>query len=306
MRPIPIFFALPLLLTPLVTADPISPDPLEHAERIVFLGDSITNDGRYIVYLEAALRKEHPNAEFINLGLPSEGVTGLSEPAHPFPRPNVHERLGRALDKANPDVVFACYGMNDGIYHPFDPRRFQQFKDGINKLISAVQAHGATLILLSPPPFDPLPMKKKNRLQPAGAEEFAWNRIYEHYDQEVIAPYAKWIVAQQDRVDLVIDLHGPVSQELDRIRQTDPEFVLSNDGVHIDANGHRLLAEAIHKALYAKPLPTLPAGKVDRIAQQQAILHPAWLSHVGHQRPGVKKGLPLEEARTKAASLSKQ
>ena len=82
------------LLTPIAAAAPPS-DPLENAERIVFLGDSITNDGHYINLLEAALRKSHPNAEFINLGLPSEGCPGLSEPAHPFPRPDVHERLLR-------------------------------------------------------------------------------------------------------------------------------------------------------------------------------------------------------------------
>ena len=88
------------------------------AKRILFLGDSITNSGQYVGYIETQLRLQglNPMPEFINLGLPSETCSGLSEPDHPFPRPDVHERLDRALAKIKPDVVFACYGMNDGIY----------------------------------------------------------------------------------------------------------------------------------------------------------------------------------------------
>ena len=69
------------------------------SKRVVFLGDSITHAGGFIVYLEAELiaRGLEPRPEMINLGLPSETCSGLSEPIHPFPRPNVHERLDRAL-----------------------------------------------------------------------------------------------------------------------------------------------------------------------------------------------------------------
>ena len=46
----------------------------------------------------------------------------LSEPGHAggaFPRPELYERLERVLERAKPDLIVACYGMNDGIYHPF-------------------------------------------------------------------------------------------------------------------------------------------------------------------------------------------
>ncbi len=91
---------------------------LRDGQRIVFLGDSITNAGGYVQYVEAYLLARFPDQKFelINLGLPSETVTGLSEPEHPFPRPDAHERLERALLKTKPDVVVICYGMNDGIY----------------------------------------------------------------------------------------------------------------------------------------------------------------------------------------------
>ncbi|NNC88573.1 MAG: SGNH/GDSL hydrolase family protein [Akkermansiaceae bacterium] len=278
-------------------------DPLTGARRIVFLGDSITHGGHYIVLLEAALRGTHPQASFINLGLPSEGVTGLSEPAHPFPRPNVHERLARVLARAKPDVVFACYGMNDGIYHPFSQERFDQYKDGIDALIEAVRESGAKLILLTPPPFDPHPMKAGGKLRPAGAPEYSWKEIYEHYDRDVIAPYAKWLLAQGERVTAVIDLHGPITAHVNERRRSDPEFVLSGDGVHLDPAGHRLMADAIHRAIYDRPLPAIPPAELEVRSRQHALMHAAWLTHTGHQRPGMKAGLPLEEARAKAARL---
>jgi lysophospholipase L1-like esterase len=278
-------------------------DLLKDKKRILFLGDSITHGGFYIVRLEAALRATHPDAEFINLGLPSEGCTGLSEPKHPFPRPSVHERLDRALERIKPDLVFACYGMNDGIYYPFSNERFGKYMEGINALIAKVAKSGADLILLTPPPFDPLPLKAKGKLLPAEAPEFSWMEIYEHYDRDVIAPYGKWILAQHDRVAAVIDLHAPVAAHVEEQRKTNPDFVLSGDGVHLDTAGHLLLAEAIHQALYHEPLPEVPAAAIDLVGKQQTIMQPAWLSHVGHQRPGVAAGLPLEEARKQADAL---
>ncbi len=101
-----------------------STNAVPDAKRIVFLGDSITYSGHYIDYVEAVLLSQFPKSEFelINIGLPSETVCGLSEPGHAggkFPRPNLHERLDRVLMKLKPDLIMACYGMNDGIYYPF-------------------------------------------------------------------------------------------------------------------------------------------------------------------------------------------
>ena len=75
---------------------------LPGVHRIVILGDSITYSGQYIDYLEAYAVTRFPERtiEFINLGLPSETVSGLSEPGHAggaFPRPDLHERLARVL-----------------------------------------------------------------------------------------------------------------------------------------------------------------------------------------------------------------
>ncbi len=109
------------------------------AKRIVFLGDSITNAGHYIVDLESRLlemRSWKPGQLLINLGLSSETCCGLSEPAHPFPRPSVQTRIDDVLEKTGPDVVVVCYGVNDGIYHPYSKERFATFQAGLGQVVA--------------------------------------------------------------------------------------------------------------------------------------------------------------------------
>lgn len=277
------------------------------ARRILFLGDSITHAGGYINLVETQFRLQgiSPLPEFINLGLSSETCSGLSEPDHPFPRPDVHERLDRAVAAAKADVVVACYGMNDGIYHPFSEQRFAAYKDGIRRLIKKVHASGAKLVLMTPPPFDAVPLKGQGKLVPAGQEKYAYFAVYENYDN-VIKTYADWILQQQNEVDMVIDLHQPIADFLTEKRQVQPSFTAAPDGVHPNEAGHRILAEVILKAWGLKfskePSPELMAV----MNQRGGILHDAWLSHVGHKRPGVRDGLPLPEAQQKAAALAEQ
>lgn len=169
------------------------------AKRILFLGDSITHSGGYVAWIETQLRLQDvkPLPEIVNIGLSSETCSGLSEPDHPFPRPDIHERLDRALSKAKPDVVVACYGMNDGIYYPFGEERFRAYQNGVNRLIKKVHAAGAKLVLLTPPPFDPVPLREKGKLKPAGEKKYAYFAMYENYD-DVLSRYGKWVMQQKD------------------------------------------------------------------------------------------------------------
>ena len=42
------------------------------------------------------------------------------------------------------------------------------------------------------------------------------------------------------------------------------------------------------------------------VRQRQEILRDAWLTATGHKRPGINKGLPLAEARRRAATMEKE
>ena len=128
-------------------------------KRVVFLGDSITQAGGYVAFTTFYLEKLYPRKDFdvFSLGLASETVSGLSEEGHAggkFPRPCLFERLGRLLEKVKPDVVFACYGMNDGIYQSLAEERFAKFRDGMTRLHDAVIKSGARIVHITPPVFD--------------------------------------------------------------------------------------------------------------------------------------------------------
>ncbi len=228
-------------------------EALVNCQRAVFLGDSITYSGEYIAYLEAFLRARFPDRrfEFLDLGLPSETVSGLSEPGHAggqFPRPDLGERLERVLARLEPDLVAACYGMNCGIYHPFSDERFQKFQEGLRGLRRAASARGAKVIHLTPPVFDPLPLQGKTL--PAGRDGYP--QPFEGYDQ-VLDRYSRWLLARRREGWTAIDLHGSMAAHLAARRRTEPEFRLAGDGVHAGATGHFLMALQIIQALGLEP-----------------------------------------------------
>lgn len=278
---------------------------LLQAKRVLFLGDSITFAGDYIAILEKELLLQHGKAipELINLGLPSETCTGLSEPEHPFPRPNVHERAERALSALQPDVVFICYGMNDGIYFPFAEERFAQYQQGIRDLLAKVRQAKARVVLMTPPPFDPLPLREKGTLLPPGAEKYSYSKIYENYDAEVLQRYAEWIMTLENEVDLLIDLHTPTNAYVAGKRLENPTFSMSPDGVHVNSEGHEVLASVILDRLGIAASELKDAALWQATRQRQTLLRDAWVSHVGHLRPGMKAGLPVEAATMQADAL---
>ncbi len=274
------------------------------AKRILLLGDSITHSGQYVAWIETQLRLQgvNPLPEIIGIGLASETCSGLSEPDHPFPRPDVHERLDRALAKVKPDVVVACYGMNDGIYYPFDETRFKAYQDGVNRLIAKVHESGAKIVLLTPPPFDPVPIRDKGQLKPAGEEKYAYFAMYENYD-DVLARYGKWVMQQKESADMVIDVHGPLTNYVTEKRKTDAKFTVTPDGIHPNAEGHRIIGQTILHAWGIESTTEPDAELLKLVNERTTLVHDAWLSEVGHKRPGIKAGLPVDQAMAKAKEL---
>lgn len=273
-----------------------------NARRILFVGDSITNAGGYIAIIETQLKLQglNPCPEIYNLGLSSETCTGLSEPDHPFPRPNVHDRLDRALEVLKPDVLVACYGMNDGIYYPFSEERFAAYQAGIRKIVDKAHAAGAKVILMTPPPFDSHPVREKVR--PAGAEEYAYYAAFVDYDQ-VLVRYGKWIMNGEHRAEMVVDLHQPLEAATKERRKTDPDYTIVPDGVHPNADGHQLMAETILRAWGVPSFETMPNEILAAVKTKIQTLHGSYMTFVGHTRPGVKPGIPVDEAKQVAAEL---
>ena len=279
------------------------------SERWLFLGDSITQAGRYTDYVETwFLLNESIAPEIINLGLSSETISGLSEPDHPFPRPCVHTRLERVLERTRPDVVIACYGMNCGIYHPFSQERFKAYQDGINKLVAASRAIGAEVILLTPPPYAG---RVKPRTPPDDGQSFGYKTPASDYN-EVLERYAAWILSL-DGTDGIraITLRPPVERFMEQCYPEEP--------VHPNVYGHELMAEAFLQALGkdtgSELLETGISLRTDDaewnklialVRQQRLAYDRALLNDIGHGNPGVMQmdTLPLPGAETKSKTLN--
>jgi lysophospholipase L1-like esterase len=272
---------------------------------VVFLGDSITHSGTYVNLVEAYFVTRYPDRvlEFINLGLPSETVSGLSEEGHAggqFPRPDLHERLARVLAQSKPDLVFACYGMNDGIYLPLSEDRFAKFRDGIKWLHEQVTNAGAGIVHVTPPTFD---------------EVKGGHAGY----RAVLGRYSEWLLGQGTAAGWdVVDLHGPMDAYLAERRKSDANFAYGADGVHPNDVGHWVMARQILLHLGAQDVAQMADAKqllagypngdqvLKLVRQRQEMMRDAWLTATGHKRPGMSKGLPLAEAQAKAAEMERE
>jgi lysophospholipase L1-like esterase len=277
---------------------------LGSVRQILVLGDSITYSGQFVEDLEAwcATRLPDRKIDFINVGLPSEVVSGLSEPGHAggqFPRPDLHERLDRVLAKTKPDLVLVCYGMNDGIYLPFNETRFRLFREGIDWVHAKLVPTGARILHLTPPPFD------ESR---GGHPGYA----------DTLRKYSRWLLGQRAKGWEVVDLNGPMTRYQEARQTTDPSFVLAGDGVHPGELGHWLMAREVLLHWGATDVAGVesaaammsgrPNGEevLKHIQRKQRMLKDAWLSDTGHKRPGMKRGLPMPEAKAEAAEMDRR
>ena len=210
--------------------------------KVVFLGDSITQGGEYVRYVDAYLATRFPDRriEVIGLGLSSETLSGTTEPGHPYPRPDIRTRLPKALELTKPDLVFVCYGMNDGIYHPPSPERTDLYRQGVAEVVAAIKQAGAEVIVGTPPPFDSRPVRP--RTVPLSAPKFGYQHQYIDYDG-VLGLYSSLLLAQRDAGKLTVaDIHGATRDAITALRVTDPGFTFAPDGVHPGGDGHWLIA----------------------------------------------------------------
>lgn len=269
---------------------------LENNYRILVLGDSITQGGKYVHYLDAWLVKTYPKQryEIINAGVASETISGLSEDGHAggrFPRPCLFERLERVLAKTRPQLIIACYGMNCGIYKPLDPKRAARFKNGILRLRAAAKQYGAEVIHVTPPIFD-------NH----GKAGF-------NYDT-VLKAYSKDLVAQRKHRWHVVDLHTFMRNKVDAAKAKDKNFTVQRDRIHPNAQGHWIMAQAIISYLGAPTVTKLSHGEqllpketMSAVIQRSTAFQKAIHAETKPLRPGVPQGGTLSSAKEQAQKL---
>ncbi len=103
---------------------------LKTNDRIVFLGDSITEQHLYTNYVETYLATRYPdlNLSFFNAGWGGDTAPGGLD------------RLDRDVLALKPSVVTLCYGMNDGGYTPPTDEIRNRFVNGMRQLVARLKA----------------------------------------------------------------------------------------------------------------------------------------------------------------------
>ncbi|MEJ2615528.1 MAG: SGNH/GDSL hydrolase family protein [Ignavibacteriaceae bacterium] len=282
-------------------------------KRILILGDSITMDGTYVSFMEYYLESLYPDKKFdiISIGLGGETTCGLTEPGH-FKRPCIFSRLDSALSQIKPKLVFACYGMNDGLYNPQSLNRFQSYKDGILKLIKKIKAYGAKVIILTPTVFDPLRIPQK--VLKDNETGYTYSKPYYKYDN-VLADYSKWIMSLKIKNVQTIDLHSPMKKYLLKRHKEDHNFFINKDGIHPTPFGHLLMTNIIldeigiplHIENLDKEFKRVTSDTLFKmINKQRQIRSKGWLEYIGYTARETVKSNNIDSTKIKVSELQKQ
>jgi lysophospholipase L1-like esterase len=208
---------------------------LRDGDRVLFYGDSITEQRLYTTYVEHYVLTRYPERHitFINTGwggdqvtrnecVPCNGVGGLA-------------RIKRDVIDHHPTVVTLLFGMNDGRYYDFDEATMKVYTDGLAAIIQELKAKTkARLYVMTPTVYD-------------GTRNTPWSHTSRYND--VLDRYSEAARQLAAREQLpVIDLHTVTVEALNRAKKSDPAYTFLQDGVHPEADGQLVMATEILRA----------------------------------------------------------
>lgn len=228
---------------------------IRDGDRVVFLGDSITEQRLYTTYIEAYTVTRYPqwNVTFRNVGWGGD-TSWLRQRAHPDEKalfaadPDqqqsmVNDAVKRGLERdvlpLQPTVVTIKFGMNDHSYQPFREDIFRAYARSQERLARVLQEAGARVALLTPQPIE------DKRPDP---DKDARNQSLRKFSDGLEDVAGKTGAMFVDQFDPYLGL-------MMRERAADPAaFIGGGDAVHPGPAGHTLMAWAVLKGLGAGAL----------------------------------------------------
>jgi len=218
---------------------------LHDGDRVVFYGDSITDQRLYTTFVETYVITRFPQLKFtfVHSGVGGDRVTGGG--AGP-----IDVRLPRDVVAYKPTVMTIMLGMNDGSYRAFDQKIFDTYAAGYRHIIQSVKEAlpGIRITVIEPSPYDDVTRPP--------TFEGGYNKVMVRYGE-----FVKDL--GRDEKLTVADLNGPLVIALDKAGKLDAEAAkkLIPDRVHPAPGGHLLMAEALLKAWQAPA--TVTAVEID-------------------------------------------
>ena len=227
---------------------------LRDGDRVVFFGDSITDQRLYTTFAETYVITRFPrlNISFVHSGWGGDRVTGGGGGP-------MDVRIWRDVLPYNPTVLTIMLGMNDGRYKAYDQPIFDEFATGYKHIVDTVkrQLPGVRITLIQPSPYDDVTR--------APLFDGGYNQVLLRYSD-----FLKQLATDQ-KLGLA-DLNNPVVASLQKANAADPigAAKLLPDRVHPAAAGHLLMAEALLRAWHAPAMISeveLDAGRKDPVRQ---------------------------------------
>jgi lysophospholipase L1-like esterase len=213
---------------------------LKSGDRVVFYGDSITDQRLYTTFTETYVVTRFPNmpVTFVHSGWGGDRVTGGGGGP-------IDLRLDRDVTPYRPTVMTVMLGMNDGSYRAFDQKTFDTFSHGYEHIIDKVKKDlpGIRITVIQPSPFDDVTRPP--------TFDGGYNAVLERF-----SAFLKDLAAK-DHLQLA-DLNSPVVHMLKKANDLDAPQAqkILPDRVHPSAAGHLVMAEGLLKAWHAPAVVT--------------------------------------------------
>ncbi len=205
---------------------------LKDGDRVVFYGDSITDQRLYTTFAETYVITRFPrmNVSFVHSGWGGDRVSGGGGGP-------IDLRLRRDVFAFHPTVMTIMLGMNDGNYRAFDPTIFDTYANGYKHIIRSVKEAqpGIRITVIQPSPHDDVTR--------APQFEGGYNAVLVRYGD-----FLKDLAASEKLT--VADLNTSVVAALRKANELDPKTAkeIIPDRVHPEPSGHLLMAEALLKS----------------------------------------------------------
>lgn len=214
------------------SSQPSEPN-LRAGERIVAMGDSITQAGGYLRVVDKVLATQYPELKIpkvINAGISGNKAEDMIA------------RFENDVIAREPDIVTINVGIND-VWHrlgePHDPQVLRRYAANLRKMVEMAREAGARVIILSPTVIEEDPTSEGNhRLQ-----------MYIRAGQDVARETKSQYVNLHEMFMKVVKSKKRLERPAEPSGGGQLHRQLTTDGVHMKPMGDTLMAVGVLRAL---------------------------------------------------------